>query len=116
MAIGTGAPYWAKAFAEAQGVDFPLYSDPGSRTFDAFGLRRNAADFLTPKALGNLARAIRRGHKQGKTQGNPLQNGGVIIFSADAKVVFAHVEATSGDLVDLDAMMKGVAQAVSPNP
>ncbi len=43
-AISYDPPEVLAAFAEERGIAFPLLSDPGSRTIDAFGVRNQEAD------------------------------------------------------------------------
>lgn len=52
------------------------------------------------KMLAHAARATRRGHRQGRTQGHPTQQGGVCIFDVGGALLFAHRDVTAGDHLD----------------
>ena len=58
-----------------------------------------------------LGRALRRGFRQGKTQGDPWQQGGVVVLSRDGQVLFRQVDKTGGDPLDLDGVVAAVRGA-----
>ena len=49
MAISPDSREILSAFARERGIEFPLLSDPDSRTIDAFGLRNQGAHSGSPR-------------------------------------------------------------------
>ena len=49
------------------------------------------------KAIANGWRALRAGHMQGPTRGDPLQQGGVVVVAPDQRVLFFHSDGTLGE-------------------
>lgn len=98
--VGSGSPAQAKAFATERELTFPLYTDPGLRAYAAAGLRRDIASTLNPKLLTNAVRALRGGNIQGRTQGDPWQQGGAFVIDTDGAVHLRQVSTGAGDHVD----------------
>jgi hypothetical protein len=102
IAIGNGHAHWARAFIEEEGVDFPVYVDPSRESYDVFGMKRGVFEGMNLRTLGHGRRARRAGFRQTAVRGDPTQNGGVVVFDENGDVVYAHVEAETGDLANLD--------------
>ena len=100
VVVGNGTPAQAKAFAEERQLDFPLLTDPGRRTYRAAGLRRGLGSTFNVSLLRNAAASFKRGHRQGATQGDPLQQGGAFVIAPGDEVLFSYVSATAGDHPD----------------
>lgn len=96
--VGNGAPSFARAFREDLGLDVPLYTDPSLETYRALafhrGLLRTA---LSPRTWAHAARALAGGFLQGRTQGDPLQLGGVVVVRPDGTVAYRFASAEAGD-------------------
>ena len=97
IVVGNGKPFHAKDFLEQYPVDFPLYVDPDLEAYAAAGLRRGVGSTFTLGVLKNSARALKGGFRQGKTQGDPWQQGGVFVIHPPAKEQFAYISRTAGD-------------------
>jgi len=97
VVVGNGSPWHAKGFREEQGIDFPLYVDPDLAAYAAAGLKRGVLDTLRPAAIGKAVRAWRSGARQGKTQGDPWQLGGVFVVRAGGEVLYRHINRDAGD-------------------
>jgi hypothetical protein len=108
LAIGSGKPAQAKAFAEERELDFDLYTDPGLRAYRAAGLRRDVASTFNLGLVKHGVRALKTGFRQGMTQGDPWQQGGAFVFAPGDEVLFEQRSDTAGDHVDprqlLDAL------------
>lgn len=79
--VGNGTPLMAQAFVEQFQVTAPLYTDPSRAAFKAAGLTRAFGLNLSSVARGR--RAMASGHRQGKVQGDPWQQGGVLVLDGD---------------------------------
>lgn len=105
VAIGNGQARWAKAFIEAEHVDFPVYVDPGRRAYEHFGMKRSMLGVLAPKSVKHSFRAMSAGHFQTQTRGDALQNGGVVVVDPAGHILYEHIESEAGDLADLDEIL-----------
>jgi hypothetical protein len=107
--IGNGRPDQAAAFAAERHVPFRLLTDPDLRAYAAAGLRRSVLSVFTPSVFARSARAMRAGHTQGATQGDPWQHGGAFVIHPDGRVALAQVSAGPGDHVDPQALVDAVS-------
>lgn len=57
------------------------------------------------KMLGNGLRAMRGGHKQGRTAGDPLQQGGIVVIGTDGQLLLAHRDSTAGDHLTAEQLL-----------
>ena len=105
IAIGNGHARWARAFIDAEGIDFPVYVDPGRRSYIEFGMGHGRAEVLNRRSAAHHARARAAGFRQTATRGDPFQNGGVVVLNEMGETVYFHVESEAGDLADLDEVI-----------
>lgn len=105
IAIGNGHAHWARRFIEEEGIDFPIFIDPGLRSYEHFGMKRGLGEVLGLKSLIHAGRALTSGHRQSDIRGDGLQNGGIVIVDENGDVVYSHIEEETGDLADLDEVM-----------
>jgi peroxiredoxin len=108
VVVGNGRPWFAKAFRDSEGLDFPLVVDPDLVAYRAAGLRRGLLDTLGPRSLMHAVKAFSRGHRQGKVQGDPWQNGGAFLVQPDGKVTYRHISREAGDHAPLDAVLQAL--------
>lgn len=105
IAIGNGHAHSARRFIKEEDIRFPVFVDPGLRSYEHFGMKRGLREVLTIKSLMHAGRALGGGHRQSDIRGDGLQNGGVVVIDANGEVVFKHVEQETGDLADLDEVI-----------
>ena len=98
--VGNGTPAQAADFRTAQRIANPLVVDPELRAYAAAGLRRGVATAINLRTAAHGLRALRAGQRQGATQGDPWQQGGVFVITPDDRVLFAHVSQEAGDHPD----------------
>jgi len=103
--VGNGTPPMAAGFAREHAGPWPVFTDPERGLYRAAGLRRSLGASLHWRLLKNAWRALRGGFRQGRVAGDPWQQGGVLVLDAAGKVRHVQVDATGGDLVDLDAVL-----------
>lgn len=103
--VGTGTPAMAADFARTHAGPHPVLSDVQRRSYEGAGMRRAPGSTLHWRLFANAWRAFRRGFRQGRVQGDPWQQGGVLVFDAHAVLHHAQVDRVGGDPIDLDAVL-----------
>ncbi len=109
VVIGNGAPMFIAGFREMTGYDGPLYTDPSLEVYRAAELKRGISTFLSATAVGRTVRSLGRGFRQGRTRGDALQQGGVLVVAPDGRVLFQHISESPGD----NASAARIAGAIS---
>jgi hypothetical protein len=110
--IGNGAPHFARAFREDLGLAVPLYTDPTLATYRALRFRRGVgATLLSGKTWAHAARAMRGGFRQGLTQGDAWQLGGVVVVRPDGAIAYRHASGEAGDHPPLEALLAAAGPA-----
>jgi hypothetical protein len=99
--IGSGTPAQARAFAEHVEVAglLPILSDTKLLSYRAAGMKRSLTATLSPRGILQYVRAFKK-FKQGKTQGDPWQLGGVYIIKPSGEVTFTYIGQHGGDHPD----------------
>jgi len=95
--VGNGAPMFIAGFRETTGYTGSIYTDPSLAVYRAAELRSGLRTVLTAGAVSRTVGALRRGFRQGRTQGSALQQGGVLVIARDGRVLWQHVSAGPGD-------------------
>jgi len=100
VVIGNGSVEALGRFADRYPDVVTIYTDPDCVAYSALGMLRGMGGLGGIKMVANAARATRRGHRQGRTEGHPTQQGGVCIFEVGGAVLFTHRDSTAGDHLD----------------
>ena len=90
-------------FVESFSVPFPVYTDPNRAAYRAAGLVRNFG--LGLRTLGRGIRAAKQGHSQGITQGDPWQQGGVLVIAPGSRLVWRFISTAAGHHADVDEVL-----------
>lgn len=99
--VGNGWPAMAKAFAERSGLpDATLLTDPSLQSYAAAGLKRSALLTLGPRGWLPYIRTMKKGFRQGRTKGDPWQQGGALVIAAGGEVLYRHVSTGPSDQAD----------------
>jgi hypothetical protein len=106
--VGNGRPEHAIDFRDTENVECPLYVDPELRAYAAAGLKRGLSSSLAPGVILRGVQALREGKRQGVTQGDPWQQGGVFVIRADQKVTLAHVSKEAGDHPSIETTLAAI--------
>ena len=109
--FGNGSPSFIDGFRETTGYDGPLYTDPSLAVYQAAGLKRGVATVLSPRAALAGISALRHGFRQGKTQGDAWQQGGVVVIEPGGDVVWTHVSDYAGDNAAPDEILRQLQAA-----
>lgn len=115
--IGTGWAAAAKSFAERSGLpsSVPVLVDRERRSFSLLGLRRSwFATLFARRVLRDWLRLRREGFKQGRTKGDPWQQGGAAVVATSSEIVYRYASAAPNDALPLDAMLAAARAAGGP--
>ena len=111
VVIGSGWPEMAAHFAERFEVPFQLLCDPELEAYRAAGLKRGVGTLLGRGALQAGRRAWQAGFRQGRTQGDPWQQGGVLVVATGGEPVWVQVSDYAGDHADEEALLAAAEEA-----
>ena len=103
--IGNGAPHFIAGFREITKYEGPLYTDPSLAVFKAAEMKRGVASVLNISAGINTLKAFGRGGKQGLTQGDTWQQGGVVVVATDGTVLWHEASDRPGDNATADEIV-----------
>jgi len=104
--IGNGSPSFIEGFRENTGWHGPIYTDPSLEVYKVAGLKRGVLATLSPiKGVLRGVGAMRRGFRQGRTQGDPWQQGGVLVIDKSGDVLWTHASEGPGDNASADQIL-----------
>ncbi|MEO6597772.1 MAG: AhpC/TSA family protein [Planctomycetota bacterium] len=109
--VGSGTPAMAADFASTHAGAHPVLSDVHRRCFEAAGMRRSIGAMLHWRMWKNVWRALRSGFRQARVQGDPWQQGGVLVLDSDARLRHQQADRAGGDEIDVDAVLRVVTSA-----
>jgi hypothetical protein len=115
VVVGTGGPSFAEGFREHLGLDeagIEVLADESRRAYDLLGFKRGLLTF-TPRSIGPYVRAWLHGQRQGRQQGDALQQGGVVVVRPDGEMTFQHVSQFAGDHPKPAAVVAAVERAAA---
>lgn len=107
--IGNGSPSFIAGFREQTLYDGPIYTDPSLAVYQAAELKRSVMRTLDPRGWLKGVKSFTEGHRQGRTQGDAWQQGGVLVVSKTGDVLWHHASDLPGD----NASAKQIAAALS---
>jgi hypothetical protein len=106
--IGNGSPSFIEGFREQTGWKGPLYTDPSLEVYKAAELKRGITKTFNIRAALPTLKAIAHGSRQGLTQGDSWQQGGVLVIAPDGTVKWHHANEHSGDNASVDAIVRAL--------
>lgn len=113
--VGNGGVEQARAFRDRQKLSFPLYTDPSLESYRRAELHRGLARTFSPRALLHGLAAFRQGFRQGRTRGDPFQQGGVFVIAPGGRLLYHHVSREAGDHPDSADLLRALDEG-SPVP
>ena len=105
IAIGNGSPSFIAGFRETTGFTGPIYTDPSLAAYQAAQLKSGVLRTFDPRGFGAALRAMRDGQRQGRTQGDSWQQGGVLVVAAGGEVIWQQTSARAGDNASTDEIL-----------
>lgn len=95
--VGNGSVEFARSFAVEHQLEEDVFTDPERSVYSALGMARNLGATFSLGTLTGGVRAFRRGYRQKQVQGDPWQQGGVVIVSQEDELLFEHINQHAGD-------------------
>ena len=109
VVVGNGAPMFIEGFRETTGFLGPIYTDPSLEVYKAAQLKRGLGTMLKLGAAAATVGSLRRGFRQGKTQGDATQQGGVLVIAPDGRILYHHISAYPGDNASPDTVRNALS-------
>ena len=104
VVVGNGAPMFIEGFRETTGFKGPIYTDPSLEVYKAAELRRGLGSMVSFGAAKATLGSLRRGFRQGKTQGDATQQGGILVIAPDGRILYHHISQYPGDNASPEAI------------
>jgi len=101
--VGNGLPEHIDAFVERHQLGdktVMVLTDPSRRAFKAAGFRRSVWSTFGVRAIWDALRAFGAGHRQYGLEGDPFQQGGVVLVDEHGRVAFHHENRTLADYTE----------------
>jgi hypothetical protein len=108
--IGNGSPSFIAGFRDATRWPGAIYTDPSLVAYREAELTRSVGATLDPRSLGKAARALFRGARQGRTQGDQWQQGGVVVVDTSGTVRWRHASGRPGDNATRAQILAAIAE------
>ena len=97
FAIGNGSPSFIAGCRETTGFTGPVYTDPSLAAYQVAQLKRSVLRTFDPRGLGATIKAFRNGQRQGRVQGDPWQQGGVLVVEKGGAIAYQQTSERAGD-------------------
>jgi hypothetical protein len=104
--IGSGNPLMAADFRQFLQLEVPVWVDTRRETYRFLKFNRSHLMLLDPRVWANGLRAARAGFRQVKTQGDPWQQGGVLVVRKGGEAVYSYASTTAGDHPQVDVVLE----------
>jgi AhpC/TSA antioxidant enzyme len=109
--IGNGSPSFIEGFRETTGWRGPIYTDPSLAAYQAAGLQRGVRATFNLASAWRSVGTIARGVRQGRTQGDPWQQGGTLVVTPAGRILWAHASGGPGDNSTADQILAALRKA-----
>ena len=109
--IGNGLPQYIEGFRDTTGYTGAIYCDPSLEVFAKAQLVRSIRGTFGLKSVRNGIGNLKRGMRQGKTQGDALQQGGALVISSGGEVLYQHQSQAGGDNIAPRVLLSALGRA-----
>lgn len=97
--IGSGAPMYAADFKQQfQLAGTPIWTDEPLAAYALLEFKRRVS--VSFALVKNVVRGLRSGARQGRTQGDAMQLGGVVVVRPGGEIVYLYRSREAGDHPD----------------
>ena len=111
--IGCGLPAMAKDFERQYAIDTPILVDKTREAYKIAGFKRGVLRSMNPVAVLRMLRTLAAGYGIGKTQGDPWQQGGVLVVAPPGRIVYEYANGSPGDHPPLGDVLRALDKATA---
>lgn len=104
----------ADDFRTASRLTSPVWADTRRLTYKALKFSRGLKTVFNRKSLLSAFRAMSKGHRQHRTQGDALLNGGVLVALQGGDCIYAWASQVAGDHPSTDDVLDVARSALTP--
>lgn len=108
VVIGNGPVDSLDDFAKSYPETVVFLTDPQKKAYQALSLLRGMGGMQSLSMIGSGFRAFRAGHRQSKTKGDPLQQGGVFVVGQGGAVLYEQRSKTAGDHANVSEVLESL--------
>ena len=106
--VGNGNKAMAAAFRDQFGITSPIYVDTKRASYRALDFGKSPLSLVSAGAAKAAVRALGEGFRQGLTQGDAWQLGGVVIVKKDGTVTYRYASQHPGDHPPVSDVLKAL--------
>jgi len=103
--IGSGAPRFISDFREVTEYTGAIYTDPSRESFRALALVRGVRATFNLKSARQALRTLSNGYRQGRTRGDPWQQGGVLVIAPPSDILMVGRSLFAGDHIAMSEVV-----------
>jgi hypothetical protein len=78
------------------------------KAYRAAGLRRGFTKAISLRSPGHLVRALRKGFRQTRVEGDPWQLGGAFVITPDGRTLYRQISREAGDHASLPELLAAI--------
>lgn len=109
--VGNGDVQFAREFREALRLEAPVYVDATRESYRALGMRHGIAVTIgSATSWQKTLRALRSGFHASAGQGDPWQNGGLLVVRPDGSIAFKHIDESAGDHASISDVLASLGE------
>ena len=90
----------------------PILVDPERQSYELLGMVRGVGGVMSLDLVRNARRAAKAGFRQGSTQGDAWQQGGVLVIRPDGAVPYRYISDVAGDHPPVEQVVQALEAAV----
>ena len=106
--VGNGSVDALGGFESRYPDSVTFLTDPELEAYNALSLVHGMGGFAGLHMVKSGLRAWKKGYRQGRTQGDPLQQGGVFVIARGGEALFEQRSQTAGDHADVGEVLEAV--------
>jgi hypothetical protein len=113
VVVGCGAPRSIGPFREYTRFQGEIVTDPRREAYEAAGFKKSWGTFFLwqPRSWAAGFRTLRKGFGQGKTQGDPVQNGGALVVRPPGEILWRFASRYPGDHPTAEALLAALPRS-----
>jgi hypothetical protein len=109
--VSTGSVDHGRDFEKTHGEGLRSLVDSERKTYQVLSFKRGGWSSLDPRVYLRGVQAATKGFMQGRTRGDAMQQGGVLVVAAGGEPVFFQRSEFAGDHATLEQILSGLRRA-----